>query len=52
MTRSTYASAEYAGLMRHVRDEEWPRLERAAGVTLVHPGDVVFFGPDRAALER
>jgi sarcosine oxidase len=36
--------------MRHVRDEEWPRLERAAVATLVHPGDVVFFGPDRAAL--
>ena len=50
MTRSTYASAEYAVLMRHVRDEEWPRLERAAGTTLVHPADVVFFGPDRAAL--
>jgi sarcosine oxidase len=51
ITRSTYASAEYARLMRHVRDEEWPRLERAAGVALIHPGDVVFFGPDRAALE-
>jgi sarcosine oxidase len=50
MTRSTYASAEYAALMRHVREEEWPRLERAAGAALVHPGDVVFFGPDRAAL--
>jgi sarcosine oxidase len=50
MTRSTYASTAYAALMRHVRDEEWPRLERAAGVTLVHPGDVVFFGSDRAAL--
>jgi monomeric sarcosine oxidase len=50
MTRSTYTSAVYATLMRHVRDEEWPRLERAAGVTLVHPGDVVFFGPDRVAL--
>jgi len=50
MTRSTYASADYAGLMRHVRDEEWPRLERAAGTTLVRPSDVLFFGPDRAAL--
>lgn len=50
MTRSAYASALYATLMRHVRDEEWPRLERAAGVTLVHPGEVVFFGNDRAAL--
>jgi glycine/D-amino acid oxidase-like deaminating enzyme len=50
MTRSTYSSAPYAALMRHVREEEWPRLERAAGVTLVHPADVVFFGPDRATL--
>src|SRR5262249_45537291 len=50
VTRSTYASAGYAALMRHVHDEEWPRLERAAGVTLVTPGDVVFFGPDRRAL--
>ncbi|HEU5321974.1 MAG TPA: FAD-dependent oxidoreductase, partial [Methylomirabilota bacterium] len=50
MTRSAYASPVYAGLMRHVREQEWPRLERAAGLTLVHPRDVLFFGPDRAAL--
>ena len=50
MTRSTYSSAVYASLMRHVREVEWPRLERAAGVTLVRPLDVVFFGPDRATL--
>jgi hypothetical protein len=45
-----HASTAYAALMRHVRNEEWPRLERAAGVTLITPGDVVFFGPDRATL--
>ncbi len=50
MTRSTYASATYAGLMRHVREQEWPRLERAAGVSLVSPRDVLFFGPDQATL--
>jgi sarcosine oxidase len=50
MTRSTYASQAYAALMRHVRDQEWPRLERAAGVSLVDSRDVVFFGPDRATL--
>lgn len=50
ITRSTYTTAEYAGLMRHVRDHEWPRLERASGATLVHPGAVVFFGTDRHAL--
>ena len=49
MTRSTYSSAAYAALMRHVHAEEWPRLERDAGVALVHRGDVLFFG-DRAAL--
>jgi monomeric sarcosine oxidase len=50
MTRSTYTSAAYAGLMRHVRGEEWPRLEHAAGETLVRPAEVLFFGPDRATL--
>jgi sarcosine oxidase len=50
MTRSAYASATYATLMRHVREEEWPRLERAAGVALVRPENVLFFGPDRAAI--
>ena len=50
MTRSTYATSAYAALMRYVHAEEWPRLERDAGATLVHRGDVLFFGPDRAAL--
>jgi sarcosine oxidase len=50
MTRSAYTTAAYAALMRHVRAEEWPRLERAAGTNLVHPADVLFFGPDRATL--
>jgi sarcosine oxidase len=50
MTRSTYTSATYAALMRHVREEEWPRLERAAGTALIQPLDVVFFGPDRTLL--
>jgi sarcosine oxidase len=50
MTRSTYANPAYAALMRHVHAEEWPLLERAAGATLVHRGDVIFFGPDRTAL--
>ena len=50
MTRSAYASPAYATLMRHVHTEEWPRLEAAAGAKLVHPGDVVFFGSDRATL--
>ncbi|MGH7332055.1 MAG: FAD-dependent oxidoreductase [Candidatus Rokuibacteriota bacterium] len=50
MTRSTYVSPAYASLMRHVHTVEWPRLERAIGAKLVHPGDVVFFGPDRPTL--
>jgi sarcosine oxidase len=36
--------------MRHVREEEWPRLERAAGTALIQPLDVVFYGHDRALL--
>jgi sarcosine oxidase len=50
MTRSTYVSTTYASLMRHVHSVEWPRLEQATGAKLVHPGDVVFFGPDRSTL--
>ena len=50
ITRSTYSTSAYATLMRHVHAEEWPRLERDAGATLVHRGDVLFFGPDHAAL--
>jgi len=50
MTRSTYTNPAYAALMRHVHSVEWPQLERATGATLVHPGDVVFFGPDRPML--
>ena len=50
MTRSTYASPAYTALMRHVHAEEWPRLEQAAGATLLHPGAIVFFGPDRVTL--
>ena len=50
MTRSTYATSAYATLMRYVHAEEWPRLECDAGATLVHRGDVLFFGPDRATL--
>ena len=50
MTRSTYTSTAYASLMRHVHTVEWPRLEQATGAKLVHPGDVVFFGPDRPTL--
>jgi sarcosine oxidase len=36
--------------MRHVHAEEWPRLEKDAGAALVHRSDVLFFGPDHAAL--
>src|SRR5678816_722881 len=50
ITRSTYSTPAYATLMRHVHAEEWPRLERDAGATLVHRADVLFFGPDHAAL--
>lgn len=45
ITRSSYADELYARLMRVVQDEEWPRLERDAGVQLVHACDGAFFGP-------
>jgi len=50
ITRSTYATPAYATLMGYVHAEEWPRLERDAGAALVHRSDVLFFGPDHAAL--
>ena len=36
ITRSTYSTSAYATMMRYVHAEEWPRLERDAGATLVH----------------
>lgn len=51
ITRSAYAQARYAHLMRVARAEDWPRLERDAGVRLIHPSPGCFFGPPSAAIE-
>ena len=45
ITRSSYTDEVYVRLMRVVQGEEWPRLERDAGVRLVHPCEGAFFGP-------
>lgn len=43
--RTTYADPDYVRLMRVVREQEWPRLEREAGEPLVFPVPGCFFGP-------
>ena len=45
ITRSSYADEVYVRLMQLAHDEEWPRLERDAGMRLIHPCAGAFFGP-------
>ncbi len=45
ITRSSYGDATHVRLMRIAHEEEWPRLERDSGATLIHRCDGVFFGP-------
>ncbi len=52
ITRSTYDSANYVRLMQVVRAEEWPRLERDAGLQLVHPNPVCVYGPPGKTIEK
>lgn len=51
ITRSSYVDALYVRLMQVAHHEEWPRLERDTGRTLVHRCDGVFFGPAGGPLE-
>ncbi len=44
-TRSAYINAHYVRLMQIVHNQEWPRLERDANRTLIHPTPGCFFGP-------
>src|SRR6185295_2063711 len=44
ITRTSYADARYARLVQVAQREDWPRLERDAGVLLVHPTPGLFFG--------
>lgn len=45
ITRSSYGDVTNVRLMQLAHAEEWPRLERDAGVPLVHRCDGVYFGP-------
>ena len=51
ITRSTYSDARYVRLVRVAHEQEWPRLERDAGRTLIHRADGIFFGPPGGELE-
>jgi sarcosine oxidase len=52
ITRTTYSDERYVRLVRVAHEEEWPRLERDSGRTLIHRCDGVFFGPPAGDLER
>ncbi len=45
VTRSAYIAPEYVRLMQRVHAEEWPRLEKDTGATLVHPNPGIFTAP-------
>lgn len=50
IARSAYPEAGYVRLVRRAFDEEWPRLERDAGRTLLHRTPAFFFGPPHGSL--
>jgi monomeric sarcosine oxidase len=50
IARSAYPEAAYVRLVRRAFDEEWPRLERDAGRTLLHRTPAYFFGPPQGSL--
>jgi sarcosine oxidase len=52
ITRSAYIDADYSRLMQVVHGQEWPRLERDAGCTLIHRTPGCFFGPEGGRCER
>ncbi|TMA24645.1 MAG: FAD-dependent oxidoreductase [Deltaproteobacteria bacterium] len=52
ITRSTYSDERYVRLVRVAHAEEWPRLERESGATLIHRCDGIFFGPPEGDIER
>jgi sarcosine oxidase len=45
VTRSAYFDPDYVKLMQVVHGQEWPRLERDAGCTLIYRTPGCFFGP-------
>lgn len=50
IARSAYGEAAYVRLAARALNEEWPRLERDAGRTLLHRTPAFFFGPPRGSL--
>lgn len=52
ITRSTYGDPVWVRLMQAAHGEEWPRLERDARETLLHPVPGLFFGPPGGPFER
>jgi sarcosine oxidase len=52
IARCAYPEAGYVRLMRRAFAEEWPRLERDAGRTLLHRTPAFFFGPPGGSLGK
>ena len=52
VTRSAYVDPDYVRLMQVVHGEEWPRLERDVGRTLIHRTPGCFYGPPGGKYER
>jgi sarcosine oxidase len=52
ITRSSYGERVYAELMKVANAEDWPRLERESGLTLVHRTEGCFFGPPEGPFEE
>ncbi len=51
ITRTSYTDSVYMRLAQLAHVEEWPRLERDAGMKLIHPCDGAFFGPAGSAFD-
>ena len=52
ITRSAYPDPGYVRLLKVVQGEEWPRLERDADRTLIHPSPGCFYGPPNGSFEE
>ena len=51
ITRTSYTDSVYMRLALAAHAEEWPRLERDAGMKLIHACDGAFFGPAGSAFD-
>lgn len=52
ITRTAYVDPVYVALMRAAHTADWPALERDLAKKLVHPTDVVVYGPPEGAFHR